>query len=201
MKSEALIDPAKLDLPRRVHACIAGDWLVFLDLTQDRYFAVSASESFANVQATVRNKCQSTPRSLGSLRDGWVSRVLRFAPDMVLVGEACLWAHAIVSRRRLDRAFDWIEAHKHTLGSPPARALANAYDRFERLRAWVPHRYVCLFNSLALIRFLTRRGFESSLVFGVRGMPFAAHCWIEAQGAILDPGEEDCAAFQEIARV
>lgn len=202
MIGEAKIDPARLELPRRVHACVACDWLVFLDLAQDRYFAVPSTETSANIQATLRSKCpDNVSRERYDTRDSWLDIALRFGPDLVVVAEACWWASSIVSRRRLDRAFDWIESQKRTVRPPPARTLTSAHERFERLRAWVPHRYVCLFNSLALIRFLTRRGFDGALVFGVRGMPFAAHCWVEAGGAILDPGEEDCAAFQEIARV
>jgi len=202
MIGEAKIDLAEVDLPRRVHACVEGDWLVFLDLTQDRYFAVPSSETPANIQATLRSKCpENVSRERYDTRDSWFDIALRFGPDLMVVAEACWWASSIVSRRRLDRAFDWIESQKRMVSPPPARTLASAHEEFERLRAWMPHRYVCLFNSLALIRFLTRRGFDGALVFGVRGMPFAAHCWVEAGGAILDPGEEDCAAFQEIARV
>ena len=73
--------------------------------------------------------------------------------------------------------------------------------QFDAIRIWIPRPYVCLFNSLCLIRFMLRRGVCSELVFGVRARPFAAHCWVEASGLILDPGGEDCSTFAQIARV
>lgn len=198
------IDTGSLNLPRRVHACLAGDWLIFLDLRRDRYFAVSAAASresiveqvarqFQQAAARRREKCEGRHFSLPAPP---------FAPDALVVVEAAFWAHRIVSRGRLDVAFDWIETQKaKNRSSAAARAVARAHEDFEKLRAWLPHRYVCLFNALCLMRFLLRRGFAADLVFGVRGMPFAAHCWVEAASVILDPGEEDCNAFTEIVRV
>ncbi|MBK6705446.1 MAG: hypothetical protein IPG56_17920 [Caulobacteraceae bacterium] len=37
----------KYVLAPHVHACIDGDWLIFLDLKSNRYFAVSAAQSAA----------------------------------------------------------------------------------------------------------------------------------------------------------
>ncbi len=48
----------------------------------------------------------------------------------------------------------------------------------------------CLMRSLVLTAMLARRGIPSSLVIGVRPEPeFAAHAWVEADGAaVLPPG-------------
>lgn len=208
MNRDTPIDPSELGLPRRVHACVAGDWLVLLDLTRDRYFALSAAAPLDSIRAQLKQTLQPLagkkyrPRH-GARTDAFPSVAL--TPDAIVIAEAGLWAHSVVSRGRLDIAFDWIEGQKGKMSRAAPRPgpcnVANAHEDFERLRAWIPHRYVCLFNALCLIRFLLRRGFDAYLVFGVRGMPFAAHCWVEAGGAILDPGEEDCSAFTEIARV
>jgi transglutaminase-like putative cysteine protease len=46
----------------------------------------------------------------------------------------------------------------------------------------------CLMHSLVLVALLARRGIESSLVIGTRSGPdFAAHAWVEHQGAPLLP--------------
>jgi hypothetical protein len=46
----------------------------------------------------------------------------------------------------------------------------------------------CLSQSLVLTRLLAARGMESQLVIGVRsGEEFAAHAWVEHQGAALLP--------------
>jgi hypothetical protein len=58
-----------------------------------------------------------------------------------------------------------------------------------------------LFDSLALAAFLVRAGDRPEIVFGVRNPPFAAHCWLEAQGRILNDETDYCAAFVEILRV
>lgn len=75
------------------------------------------------------------------------------------------------------------------------------HSKFAAARIWAPAAYVCLFDSLALSRFLIGRGVRSDLVVGVRSRPFSAHCWVEVDGAILDDGGEDCHSFAEIARV
>jgi hypothetical protein len=46
----------------------------------------------------------------------------------------------------------------------------------------------CLSHSLVLVALLARRGIDSSLVIGARSGPdFAAHAWVEHQGAPLQP--------------
>jgi hypothetical protein len=197
------IDPASLDLPRRVHACVAGDWLIFLDLTGNRYFAVPATAPHESIRKQMERQLQQAEPRKGRRARPLSFTVPPFAPDAIIVAEAGLWAHRVVSRGRLDAAFDWIETQKAKMAGARAgsRTVASAHEDFERLRAWLPSRYVCLFNALCLTRFLLRRGLDAHLVFGVRGMPFAAHCWVEAEGVILDPGEEDCSAFTQIVRV
>jgi len=44
----------------------------------------------------------------------------------------------------------------------------------------------CLFDSLVLGDFLRRYGVSSTCVFGVRTMPFAAHCWIQTNKCVLN---------------
>lgn len=205
MNRETPIDTTSLDLPRRVHACVAGDWLIVLDLTTDRYFALSAAAPADSIREQVKRQLQPTR---GLTRSRWARPLSfpapAFAPDAIVVAEAGFWAHQVVSGGKLEAAFDWVEAKKAKMrGRDRAipRTINCAHEKFERLRAWLPCRYVCLFNALCLLRFLLRRGHEANLVFAVRGMPFAAHCWVEAGGVILDPGEEDCSAFTEIVRV
>lgn len=200
MREAAGLDLSMLDLPRRVHACVAGDWIVFLDLTQDRYFALPASEDIHAIKTKLAAKRASVAQQSDSMALGRSSAIARRLPKPIAIAEAAWWAHRVVKSGRLDCAFDWIEREKARAERLTAPAAA-AHEEFERMRAWIPHRYVCLFNALTLIRFLLLRNINAELVFGVRGMPFAAHCWVEAGGGVLDPGEEDCGAFIEIARV
>ena len=55
---------------------------------------------------------------------------------------------------------------------------------FEALRYVFPRRYLCLFDSLALIHFLAAYDQFPTWVFGVDAEPFTAHCWLQ-EGSIL----------------
>jgi hypothetical protein len=66
-----------------------------------------------------------------------------------------------------------------------------------RTLAVLPGDTRCLTQSLVLTRMLARRGVESRLVIGVKaGESFAAHAWVEYDGApLLPPGTE---GFEEL---
>ena len=57
---------------------------------------------------------------------------------------------------------------------------------FIHARPWYPRKYLCLFDSLALMLFLLRSGIHVQWVFGVREEPFGAHCWIQCGPVILN---------------
>ncbi|ANP45910.1 lasso peptide biosynthesis B2 protein [Candidatus Viadribacter manganicus] len=211
MDDASRIELIRLFLPRRVYACIAGDWIVFLDAVQDRYFAMPADTDLGHVRANIAERGVrdgASPHAISRLAPNEKARsigerALARLPDMVLVIEAACWAHWIIKDRRLAFAFDWIEVQKRALDASASLNVSaiGAHSVFERARVWIPKRYVCLFNALTLIRFLLRKRVRASLVFGVRAMPFAAHCWVVVDGRILDAGEEDCASFSEIVRL
>lgn len=78
--------------------------------------------------------------------------------------------------------------------SDPRLALA----RFRAARRLVPLAPNCLSDSLALSAFLTARGIRSDLVFGVKLDPFAAHCWIQNEHAILNDAADSVSDFTPI---
>ncbi len=57
---------------------------------------------------------------------------------------------------------------------------------FLSIRPWYPRNYLCLFDSLALLIFLLRRGIRAQWIFGVREEPFAAHCWVQYDILVLN---------------
>jgi len=57
---------------------------------------------------------------------------------------------------------------------------------FNKLRPVFPRNYLCLFDSLALILFLSYYDLFPTLVFGVKHEPFAAHCWVQAGEVVLN---------------
>lgn len=68
-------------------------------------------------------------------------------------------------------------------GNLLAVALAS---QFHRARPFVPIETCCLLDSIAMIRFLARRGIFAKLVFGVTGDPFSAHCWVQRGDMVLN---------------
>ena len=82
-----------------------------------------------------------------------------------------------------------------------AQPLEMSIQRFHQARAYVPIASSCLGDSLALRRWLARRGHGCALVFATRLEPFAAHCWIEADGVVLNDTPERIATFAPVAVV
>lgn len=196
---QSMINAKEIPWAGHTRACVDGDWLVVLDLRGDRYWALprpsspDAMVSALGARGLLATDRFQTQASQAPARHAW--------RDWVDVIAAAVWADAIVKSGRLDRAFAWIGGNATCASTLSADDVTQLCERFDCMRVWIPHAYVCLFNSLCLIRFMLMRRVKASLVFGVRARPFAAHCWVEASGLILDAGGEDCAAFTEIARV
>jgi hypothetical protein len=214
-----------LRLADHVHACVDRDWVIFLDLVNNRYRAAPAdvalfvgvgrpsnerradigNERVVNLLAELEraglvanetlSRIEATPARGKSAP--WRSPT---APDWFVIALAAMWAHETVKSGRLLEARNRINALKQGLCERANAGIDDAAKAFERIRVWIPCPYGCLFDSLCLIDFLLRRGFSAELVFGVRARPFGAHCWVEAGGAIIDDGGEDCRSFVEIAR-
>jgi hypothetical protein len=72
---------------------------------------------------------------------------------------------------------------------------------FRRLRPWYPRKYLCLYDSLALVEFLARRGVFPLWVFAVQAQPFGAHCWVQIEDLLLNEGTEYAGQFTPIMAV
>lgn len=64
--------------------------------------------------------------------------------------------------------------------------LFDAADEFRWARPYVPVEPVCLLDSLALTRFLAKRGLHADIVIGITSEPFSAHCWVQVGDIVLD---------------
>lgn len=207
----------KYVLAPHVHACIDGDWLIFLDLKANRYFAVSAAQSAA-IDGIANARHDETAVESGALQKLAARGVLTTSKDahpaQELIGHsgrinaptimqfawAAQWASTTVRRGDMWRAAQFIRSWKRA-SRQDVDAGRKAILQFNEMRPWLPKRYVCLFDALCLIRFLLARGTHATLVIGVRARPFLAHSWVELDGAIVDDGGEDCASMQEIVRL
>lgn len=204
-----------------VRACIDGANLVFLDLRRDRYWNVpvrTAPRICGVTHATAGgDKSAARLAALGLIEETDVAAlpmtVRPRAPDQRFAAApvakataqeaarfaiACLAASHTMQSRRLDRAFGALARRKVQIGSQSPYT-ARAVGAFETLRPWYPRARVCLFDALALMRFLLGVGVSPTLVMGVRTTPFAAHCWLELDGAIVGDRSDGCASFTPIA--
>lgn len=87
----------------------------------------------------------------------------------------------IVSRITSSSTPDDAEPHRENL-----HRAATLTQQFRYLRPWYPRDYLCLFDSLALLLFLLRRGIRARWIFGVKEDPFAAHCWLQIGPVVLN---------------
>ncbi len=211
-------DVAAVRLPWSVCAAADGDWLIFLDLARNRYRAIKlvTAPKILNVGNNEGDFVVDDVHREALVREGLIaspSRQRQFKAgagynrpswrDFIVTMDAALWARRIVKHGALLEAFSRLsEAKARVRGIAPNPETATLiHARFASARIWIPAAYVCLFDSLSLMRFLLANGVCADLVFGVRGRPFAAHCWVEACGEILDDGGEECRSFVEIVRV
>ena len=49
-----------------------------------------------------------------------------------------------------------------------------------------PKRALCLQRSAVLVKMLRKRGVPAKMVIGAQKLPFKAHAWVEADGAIVN---------------
>lgn len=57
---------------------------------------------------------------------------------------------------------------------------------FQHLRPFLPKSTVCLYDSLSFFFFCRLHGLRPDVVIGIRAEPFAAHCWTQIEGIILN---------------
>lgn len=57
---------------------------------------------------------------------------------------------------------------------------------------------MCLFEAFALSEFLARHGVFPRWVFGVQARPFAAHCWLQIGGIVLNDSVEHVGRYTPI---
>ena len=82
-----------------------------------------------------------------------------------------------------------------------ATECANLFTIFQRLRPYYPRPYLCLFDSLALVHFLSGFGLFPDWVFGVKVAPFGAHCWVQINDVLVNDLPDNVASYSPIMRV
>ncbi len=95
-----------------------------------------------------------------------------------------------VKHRRMQRVGDGDGVNLGTCGP-----LVTAFHHFRPL---FPRDYLCLFDSLALLKFLARYGQYPRWVFGVQLGPFGAHCWVQSGDIVLNDTVERVRSYTPI---
>ena len=90
---------------------------------------------------------------------------------------------------------DLVDADDECAEQVQLERLTRRARRFLTARPLVPFKANCLLDSLALLSWLgsARRG--SMLVFGVKLDPFAAHCWVQTGGLLLNDRVDNVERF------
>lgn len=207
--------------------CEIDEHLVFLDLALDRYFRLSpplesAMCAYLASGTLARNQREALERSgiviayapecatmpdlpapTASAIESPAMAMPRAGPSVLAEVAATVWG----TRRRLRRDPFRSVIDKALTGRAPRpsgscmtshRALEEATLQFIRARRYVPIAPCCLLDSLALFRFLARRRLPARIVFGVTLLPFAAHCWLQAGGTILNETLSDAGAHTPV---
>lgn len=207
---------------------MVGGRCIFLDLRRDRYLALDPSCQRAFDRArTGHPLCPEEPAARQLLSSGLFSAshiAGGVAPVEVSVPTRSLPGAPSSSRPNLATSFVlWAEIARarHALRTIPLERLIDAYRRRRKcLRAKRPARDVerlaqhymaarllvpiapsCLQDSLAMAAWLAKRSCDATMVFGVKRDPFAAHCWLQADGWILTDAADRAAAFVPVLAV
>jgi hypothetical protein len=114
------------------------------------------------------------------------TRALPYLPAFI---RACVIADYTLRYIPLHKTIARISQRKRRYcgkGKPTSEALLETLTRrFYALRLLYPRAYLCLFDSLALIEFLSSWALLPDWVFGVCVDPFRAHCWVQHNGLVL----------------
>ncbi len=77
--------------------------------------------------------------------------------------------------------------------------LARRFDATASM--FIARKDTCLLRSLLLARYLTSKNIRTDWVFAVRTAPFAAHCWIEAGGILMNETCDRAREYVPIMRI
>lgn len=214
-----------IELRSDLSFCFIEDRAVLLDLEADRYFLLAGEPCRVLLQAMsgrLDTRRQFQFPSLGSrpmfvsgpngVRPVEAEKPAGSALETPGVSQLSLGVTSVVTAQYRSSITLKICGLRCTIAQ--WRALRPAFPRrtdineaialsrfFAAKRALVPLRRGCVPDSLALMRFLWRRGYDADLLFGVRLDPFAAHCWVQCLDQVLSDSLSNVADFTPVFRL
>lgn len=122
--------------------------------------------------------------------------------DLLAIWRSTLQARSELRRQPIGKILAGLgrsaTARREPLGASNPAVLAM---RFAAARRLVPIAMNCLTDSLALLRWLAAYGSGATLVFGVKLDPFAAHCWAQRDGLLLNDHPERVERFTPVRTI
>lgn len=198
--------------------CDVGGRYIFLDIAADRYFVLGARDN-ATLLSLLGNQSAGVPlcglgpiASLLSNADGsplgptsihrasisvieWPGQPTGSQYPFILY--ALARARRDVRRKPLSHLL-----RDDALPSPSQNSndewLGRIALSFERVATRLGREKNCLPRSLALWRFLRQRGHHAQIIFGVKDLPFAAHCWVQSGPLLLNDRLETIQPFTPV---
>jgi hypothetical protein len=131
----------------------------------------------------------------------WTS-ALRYAPAFLLAAQRADRAlrkesFAVIVRNVRARSMISSQTIRPSFGQPIERLVQT----FMTLRPLSSRSYLCMFDSLALIEFLSLFSVFPNWIFGVKTDPFYAHCWVQYDNVILNDTVEAVAQYTPIMSI
>ena len=170
-----------------------GQEPVFMDLDADLYFALEPAEAELLI-GEAGPPAQAPPVAASIFDDPGEQAAVRWRDLLSVLAQ-------VIRTRRVLRRCPIADAAACPAGTASGRISVGHYTarslalRFARARKLVPMAPHCLLDSLALTAWLGRRGIASTLVFGVKLDPFAAHCWVQSGPLLLTDRCEEIERF------
>jgi hypothetical protein len=116
---------------------------------------------------------------------------------------ACAFAKFAMRAWPFERVIGRVQRRKRLAGSQVgkldaehASKLVEAFNHY-RIFMFSP-KDECLYDSFALLEYLSRYGIYADWVFGVQTRPFAAHCWVQHGDIIFNDTVEHVSGFTPI---
>jgi len=100
------------------------------------------------------------------------------------------WKLRFYSMKRTVRSVDRRKRRSNNSCAVEHETLRQLLAIFHRLRPFYARKYLCLFDSLALVEFLAYYRLYPQWVFGVVAEPFGAHCWVQNDQYVLNDRPE-----------
>lgn len=189
--------------------CVIGNHAVFLDVEADRYFTLPepmeraflahiasprqaiASELIecelivdSGASAAMATRVETPSRSAQEAPEAGARIGVRILAEVMLTLRSCRrQLRGMPLKNVLHEAAQYRDSRCLSGTGAAARSaeqhLLQCASAFESARRYLPVAMCCLPDSLALLRFLARRGIPGNIVFGITYDPFSAHCWVQ----------------------